>query len=144
MQYTHVNLLKNEASIPMLHFNLYRLVRAVYTGPSSYRYADRPLLGGTTKNQSSAVDFDRQRPIKGEIDRRRLIEGEKGKKKKKKKKKKKRKRRKKRRRGETGKKKIPRAVLARRSLSRRRCRHPLFLLREETEHLPSRGKRSRR
>ncbi|RZS03250.1 hypothetical protein BHM03_00033412 [Ensete ventricosum] len=54
---------------------LYRSIppyRAVRTGPLGYRYADRPLLGGTAK-----------------IDCRRSIEGEKGKKKKRKRRKKK-------------------------------------------------------
>ncbi|RRT43085.1 hypothetical protein B296_00047871 [Ensete ventricosum] len=69
----------------------------------TYRYVDRPLLGGSVKNRSSAVDFGRRRPIEEEIDRRRSIVEEKGKKKSK---------RKKKRRGEE---RIPRpcAVLAR-------------------------------
>ncbi|RZS19366.1 hypothetical protein BHM03_00051752, partial [Ensete ventricosum] len=79
--------------------------------PSGYRYADRPLPGGSVKNRPLAVDFGRRRPIEKEIDRRRSIEREidrrrsieeeKGKKK-----------RKKKRRGEE---RIPRlrAVLAR-------------------------------
>ncbi|RWW39318.1 hypothetical protein BHE74_00055367 [Ensete ventricosum] len=60
---------------------LYRSIppyRAVRTGPLGYRYADRPLLGGTAK-----------------IDCRRSIEGEKGKKKKRKRRKKKEERRRK-------------------------------------------------
>ncbi|RWW60835.1 hypothetical protein BHE74_00032190, partial [Ensete ventricosum] len=50
----------------------------------------------------------------------------------------------KRRRGEKGKKEIPSVVLARGSPAHRRRRHPLFLLRVETERLPARGERSRR
>ncbi|RRT59519.1 hypothetical protein B296_00023259 [Ensete ventricosum] len=73
------------------NFNLYRPVRAVYTGPPGCRYADRSLSGGTAKNRPSAIDFGRWRSIKGEIG---LIEGEKGKKKKRKRRKKKRRRRK--------------------------------------------------
>ncbi|RZR94754.1 hypothetical protein BHM03_00023532 [Ensete ventricosum] len=91
----------------VFHTDLYHPVRAVCTGPPGYLYADRLLPGGTAKNRSSTVDFNRRQSIEGEIDRRRSIEGEKGKKKKKKK----RKRRKKRRRGEE--ERIPRAVLAR-------------------------------
>ncbi|RWW32501.1 hypothetical protein GW17_00002802 [Ensete ventricosum] len=41
------------------NFDLYRLVRVVHTGPSSYRYADRPVAGGSVKNRPSAVDFGR-------------------------------------------------------------------------------------
>ncbi|RZS13007.1 hypothetical protein BHM03_00044534 [Ensete ventricosum] len=41
-----------------------------------YRYADRPLPGGSVKNRPSAVDFGRQRSIEEEIDRRRSIERE--------------------------------------------------------------------
>ncbi|RZR79440.1 hypothetical protein BHM03_00005163 [Ensete ventricosum] len=52
---------------------------------TSYRYADRPLLGGSVKNRPSAVDFGSRRPIEVEIDRRRSIEEEKGKKKRKRK-----------------------------------------------------------
>ncbi|RWV87818.1 hypothetical protein BHE74_00043946 [Ensete ventricosum] len=63
---------------------MYRLYWAVCTGPPGYRYADRPLSGGTTK-----------------IDRRWSIEGEKGKKKKK------RKRRKKKKRGRRKKYLVP-------------------------------------
>ncbi|RWW88546.1 hypothetical protein BHE74_00002569 [Ensete ventricosum] len=87
-----------------------------------------------------AVDFDR----------RRSIEGEKGKKKKKKKKK--RKRRKKKKRIHTS---FPRAVLAR--VSSPPTRRPrlriacvpsspasILLPREETKHLPAQGERSRR
>ncbi|RWW79897.1 hypothetical protein BHE74_00011786 [Ensete ventricosum] len=36
-------------------------------------YADRTLLGCTAKNRPSTIDFGRQRPIEGEIDRRRSI-----------------------------------------------------------------------
>ncbi|RWW02418.1 hypothetical protein GW17_00034495 [Ensete ventricosum] len=61
--------------------------------PVGCRNADRPLPGGTAKNRPSTVDFNRRRPIEGEIDRQRLIEGE-GKKKKKRKRRKKEKRRK--------------------------------------------------
>ncbi|RWW09349.1 hypothetical protein GW17_00027164, partial [Ensete ventricosum] len=64
---------------------------------SDYWYTDRPLPGVPPK-------IDRRRPIKGEIDHWRSIEGEKGKKKKK------RKRRKKKRRRRTY---FPRVVLAR-------------------------------
>ncbi|RZS08785.1 hypothetical protein BHM03_00039803, partial [Ensete ventricosum] len=63
------------------------------TGGEGYRYVDRPLPGGTAKNRPSMVDFGRQRPIDGEIDRRRSIEGEKEKKKKKRKRRKKKRRR---------------------------------------------------
>ncbi|RWW09616.1 hypothetical protein GW17_00026885 [Ensete ventricosum] len=58
-----------------------------------------PTIGGYRQNRPSAIDFGRRRSIKGEIDRRRSIEGEKGKKKK-------RKRRK-------NKKEVPHVVLAR-------------------------------
>ncbi|RZR99163.1 hypothetical protein BHM03_00028663 [Ensete ventricosum] len=68
------------------NFDLYRPVWAVHTGPPGYRYADRPLPGGSVKNRPSAVDFGRRRPIEEEIDRRRSIEEEKGKKKRKRKK----------------------------------------------------------
>ncbi|RZS16876.1 hypothetical protein BHM03_00048941 [Ensete ventricosum] len=44
--------------------------------PEDYRYANSLLPDGTAKNRSSAVNFDRWRPIEGEIDRRRSIEGE--------------------------------------------------------------------
>ncbi|RWW11261.1 hypothetical protein GW17_00025140 [Ensete ventricosum] len=43
---------------------------------SDASYSIRPLLGGSTKNRPSAVDFDCRRPIEGEINRRRSIEGE--------------------------------------------------------------------
>ncbi|RWW28037.1 hypothetical protein GW17_00007512 [Ensete ventricosum] len=76
------------------NFDLYCPVRVVSTGLLCYRYADRPLLGGYCQNRLSVVNFGRRWSIEGEIDRRRLIEGEKGKKKKKK-----RKRRKKKKRG---------------------------------------------
>ncbi|RZR86574.1 hypothetical protein BHM03_00013798 [Ensete ventricosum] len=56
--------------------------RAVHIGSPGYRYTDRTLPGNTTK-------IDHWWLIKGEIDRRRSIEGEKGKKKKKKRRKKK-------------------------------------------------------
>ncbi|RWW22589.1 hypothetical protein GW17_00013205 [Ensete ventricosum] len=36
-------------SIKVLHFDLYRPVRAVYTGPTGYRYVDRLLPGGTVR-----------------------------------------------------------------------------------------------
>ncbi|RWW88517.1 hypothetical protein BHE74_00002599 [Ensete ventricosum] len=58
------------------NFDLYRPVRAVHTGPLGYRYANRPLLGGSVKNRPSTVDFGRRRPIEEEIDRRRSIERE--------------------------------------------------------------------
>ncbi|RRT85145.1 hypothetical protein B296_00002634 [Ensete ventricosum] len=35
------------------HSQLYRSVWAVYTGPTGYRYADRPLPGGTVKSEVS-------------------------------------------------------------------------------------------
>ncbi|RWW47981.1 hypothetical protein BHE74_00045986 [Ensete ventricosum] len=54
-------------------FALYRSVWAVCTSPTIDRYADRPLPGGTAK-------IDRRRSIEGEINRRRLTKGEKGKK----------------------------------------------------------------
>ncbi|RRT77013.1 hypothetical protein B296_00012741 [Ensete ventricosum] len=37
------------ARILVLHFDLYRPVRAVYTGPTGYRYVDRLLPGGTVR-----------------------------------------------------------------------------------------------
>ncbi|RZR81178.1 hypothetical protein BHM03_00007364 [Ensete ventricosum] len=37
------------ARILVLHFDLYRPVRAVYTGPTGYRYVDRLLSGGTVR-----------------------------------------------------------------------------------------------
>ncbi|RRT32060.1 hypothetical protein B296_00042663 [Ensete ventricosum] len=70
----------------VFHTDLYRPYRAVRTGPLGYRYADRPLLGGTAK-------IDCRRSIEGEIDRQWSIEGEKGKKKKRKRRKKKEERR---------------------------------------------------
>ncbi|RZS10872.1 hypothetical protein BHM03_00042148, partial [Ensete ventricosum] len=73
------------------NFDLYHLVQTIHIGPSGYRYVDRPLPGGSAKNQPSTADFDcrqpieeeidRQRSIEREIDRRRSIEEEKGKKK---------------------------------------------------------------
>ncbi|RZR81701.1 hypothetical protein BHM03_00007984 [Ensete ventricosum] len=61
----------------------------VHTGPAADRYADRPLPSGTAKIsrrrlisvvgdrfQLSMVDFDCQRSIDGEIDRRLSIEEE--------------------------------------------------------------------
>ncbi|RWW46814.1 hypothetical protein BHE74_00047235, partial [Ensete ventricosum] len=77
------------------NFDIYRPVRVVHTDPPSYRYTDRPLPSGSTKNRPSTIDFDSRQSIEGEIDRRRLIERGKGRKKKRKKKKKKEKRRKK-------------------------------------------------
>ncbi|RWW55701.1 hypothetical protein BHE74_00037667, partial [Ensete ventricosum] len=59
------------------NFDLYCPVRAVHTGPPSYRYADRLLPGGTAKNRPSTVDFGRRRSIEKAIDRRRSIEEEK-------------------------------------------------------------------
>ncbi|RRT77947.1 hypothetical protein B296_00023801, partial [Ensete ventricosum] len=81
-----------------------------------YRFAMLPVCGPTTtrgycQNRLSVVNFGRRRSIEGQIDRRRLIEGEKGKKKKKK-----RKRRKKKEEEEGKKKEVPRAVLVRPSL----------------------------
>ncbi|RWV80578.1 hypothetical protein GW17_00058125 [Ensete ventricosum] len=72
---------------------MYQSVRLLVRGP--------PATGWYHQNRPSAVDFGCWRSIEGEIDRRRSVEGEKGKKKKK------RKRRKKKRR-----RRIPRAVLA--------------------------------
>ncbi|RWV97512.1 hypothetical protein GW17_00039692, partial [Ensete ventricosum] len=66
----------NWLAIKFCNLDLYRPIRAVHIGPLGYWYADRPLLGGTAK-----------------IDRRRSIEGEKGKKKKKRKIRKKKRRR---------------------------------------------------
>ncbi|RWW19152.1 hypothetical protein GW17_00016811 [Ensete ventricosum] len=85
----------------IFHTDLYRPYQTVHIGPPGYRYVYHPLLGGTAK-----------------IDRRRSIEGEKGKKKKKRKKRKKKKKKKKRRR-------ILRAILARTlsSPTSRRCSH---------------------
>ncbi|RWW17306.1 hypothetical protein GW17_00018771 [Ensete ventricosum] len=70
------------------NFDLYRPIRVVHTDPPCYRYADRPLPGGSVKNRPSTVDFGRRRSIEREIDRRRSIEEEKGKEKRKRKKKK--------------------------------------------------------
>ncbi|RZS17883.1 hypothetical protein BHM03_00050088 [Ensete ventricosum] len=78
------------ALFKVCNLDLYRPVRAVHIGPPRYRYADRPLPGGSVKNRPSTVDFGRRWPILKEIDRRRSIEEEKGKKKRKRKKKKKR------------------------------------------------------
>ncbi|RWW31148.1 hypothetical protein GW17_00004238 [Ensete ventricosum] len=122
----------HEARRRFLHkvcnFDIYRPVWAVHTDPPSCRYADRPLPGGSTKNQLSAVDFDRRRSIEGEIDRRRLIEREKGKKKKKRKKKK------------TKEKRRKRILIARAQSSPVRCRRPLIA----GAFSPARGERSRR
>ncbi|RWW37628.1 hypothetical protein BHE74_00057231 [Ensete ventricosum] len=71
MCFSHFMLLSKDCN-----FDLYRPVGAVCTGPPGYQYTDRPLPGGTAK-----------------IDRRRSIEGEKGKKKKKRKRRKKKKKR---------------------------------------------------
>ncbi|RWV89352.1 hypothetical protein GW17_00048500 [Ensete ventricosum] len=87
----------------VFHTDLYRPYQAVCTGPPGYRYVDHLLSGGTVK-----------------IDRRRSIEGEKGKKKKKRKRRKKKKRR----------RRIPRAVAAHGSLM--------------GDFSPARGERSRR
>ncbi|RWW47730.1 hypothetical protein BHE74_00046250 [Ensete ventricosum] len=66
---------------------VYLRARSVYSSSAMQVVGThRPLPGGFAKNQPSAVDFDRRRPIDGEIDRRRSIEQEKGKKKKKKRK----------------------------------------------------------
>ncbi|RWW07657.1 hypothetical protein GW17_00028951 [Ensete ventricosum] len=59
--------------VSVCNFDLYRPVRAVHTGSPGYRYADRPLPGGTAKNRPLTVDFGHRRPIEGEIDRRRSI-----------------------------------------------------------------------
>ncbi|RWW40508.1 hypothetical protein BHE74_00054078, partial [Ensete ventricosum] len=108
------------------NFDLYRPVLAVHTGPPCCWYADRPLLGGTANNRPSAVDFDCQQSIEGEIDRWRLISIIDG-----------------RRRGKKRRKRKPSAVLARAPLPGEHPR-PLFLPREETERLPAWGERSRR
>ncbi|RWW18111.1 hypothetical protein GW17_00017918 [Ensete ventricosum] len=115
-----------------------RQVRAVHTGRPGYRYADRPLPGGSAKNRLSAIDFgcrrpieeeiDCQRSIEREIDRRRSIEEEKGKKKRK------------RRKKEEEKKEY----LARAPSPPAGCLRLLFLLREETERLQAQGERSMR
>ncbi|RWW60952.1 hypothetical protein BHE74_00032018 [Ensete ventricosum] len=113
---------------------VYNFDRAVHTGPPGYRYADRPLPGGSVKNRPAAVDFGRRRLILKEIDRRWSIEEEKGKKRKRKK--------------EGGNKeylasavlaRLPsppagrlRAIAARGSPARRRRPRLLFLPREET------------
>ncbi|RWW43158.1 hypothetical protein BHE74_00051215, partial [Ensete ventricosum] len=60
--------------------------RPVHSGPTADQYTDHPLPSGTAK-------IDRRRSIKGEIDHRRPIEGEKGKKKMKMRRRKKKKRR---------------------------------------------------
>ncbi|RWW00978.1 hypothetical protein GW17_00036015, partial [Ensete ventricosum] len=73
--------------IKVCNFDLYCPIRAVHTSPSGYRYANRPLPDGSTKNRPSSIDFGRWRPIEEEIDRWQSIEEEKGKKKRKRKKK---------------------------------------------------------
>ncbi|RWV91520.1 hypothetical protein GW17_00046190 [Ensete ventricosum] len=80
--------LKNAHRSKVCNFDLYCPVRAVHTGPPDYRYADRPLPGGSIKNRPSMVNFGHRRPIEEEIDRRRSIEEENGKKKRKRKRKK--------------------------------------------------------
>ncbi|RWW31259.1 hypothetical protein GW17_00004123 [Ensete ventricosum] len=112
---------------------LYHPIRAVHTGPSVFRYADRPLLDGTAKNRPSAVDFGGRRPTEGEstVGSRLREIGEKGKKKKKRK----------RRRGEETKPLLspptgrPRPVVAHGSPAPRRRPHPraIFLPREEKD-----------
>ncbi|RZS16595.1 hypothetical protein BHM03_00048604 [Ensete ventricosum] len=89
-----------------------------------YRYADRPLSGGTTKNRSLAVDFNCMRLIEGEIDRRRSIEGEKWKKRK--------------RSTSFPRVFLTHAIAAHGSPARVRRPRPLaiFLPRKETERLP--------
>ncbi|RZR95513.1 hypothetical protein BHM03_00024364 [Ensete ventricosum] len=52
-----------QSKLYVYNFDLYRPVRAVHTGPPGYRYADRPLPGGSVKNRLSAVDFGPRRPI---------------------------------------------------------------------------------
>ncbi|RWW52363.1 hypothetical protein BHE74_00041218 [Ensete ventricosum] len=52
------------------------IVVAMQLSDRGYRYADRPLPGGSIKNRLSAVNFDRRRLIEEEIDRRRSIERE--------------------------------------------------------------------
>ncbi|RZS28790.1 hypothetical protein BHM03_00062435, partial [Ensete ventricosum] len=42
--------------IKVCNFGLYRPIRAVHIGPPGYRYADRPLPGGSVKNRPLAVD----------------------------------------------------------------------------------------
>ncbi|RZS28660.1 hypothetical protein BHM03_00062287, partial [Ensete ventricosum] len=58
-QKIHLEKAELVAGILVCNFDLYRLVRVVHTGPSSYRYADRPVAGGSVKNRPSAVDFGR-------------------------------------------------------------------------------------
>ncbi|RRT84141.1 hypothetical protein B296_00011471 [Ensete ventricosum] len=79
--------------------------RLVHNGPAADRYADRSLSGGTAK-------IDSRQSIEGETDRRRSIEGEKGKKKKR------------RRRKKTIHTSFPRAVLARMSSLPTHCPRP--------------------
>ncbi|RZR92202.1 hypothetical protein BHM03_00020453 [Ensete ventricosum] len=79
--------------------------RLVHNGPVADRYADRSLSGGTAK-------IDSRQSIEGETDRRRSIEGEKGKKKKR------------RRRKKTIHTSFPRAVLARMSSLPTHCPRP--------------------
>ncbi|RWW20792.1 hypothetical protein GW17_00015077 [Ensete ventricosum] len=113
----------------------------------TYRYTNCPLPGGSAKNRSSTVDFDRRRSIEEEIDRRRsiereidhrrLIEEEKGKNKRKREKKKRR-----RRNTSPVRRPCP-PVVACTSLPPAGCPRSLFLPREETEHLLVLGERSR-
>ncbi|RZS08133.1 hypothetical protein BHM03_00039066 [Ensete ventricosum] len=72
-----VNKLVCHVQSKVFHTDLYHPYRAVCTGPLGYRYIDCLLSGGTAK-------IDLRRSIEGEIDRWRLIEGEKGNKKKRK------------------------------------------------------------
>ncbi|RRT74287.1 hypothetical protein B296_00021136, partial [Ensete ventricosum] len=111
-------------SIYTARYGRYILVRQV-TSTWTTRYRVVP-----PKNQLSAVDFNCRRSIEGEIDRRRSIEGEKGKKKKKKKK----------RRGEEE----PTFHVTSSPAHRRRPRpRAIFLPREEMKRLLAWGERSR-
>ncbi|RZS18868.1 hypothetical protein BHM03_00051199 [Ensete ventricosum] len=63
---------------------MYRQVRAIRIGTQITRYRAIPLIGAVSTPlppELSTVDFDCRRSIDGEIDRRRLIEEEKGKRK---------------------------------------------------------------
>ncbi|RWW10418.1 hypothetical protein BHE74_00022454 [Ensete ventricosum] len=111
-----------------------------YIIPPSRLPVRRPLATGRYRqNRLSTIDFGRQRSIKGEIDRRRSIEGEKGKKQK-------RKRRNKERRGRKKTTSFPGAVLARTSSppagrSRAVLAHRRFFSRSRRQNFSRRGEK---